>query len=147
MSDAQDTDRAVKDPVCGKLVDPLRARAVGIYGGVTRYFCSAECKAKYADPRQDEGPPPEGVERRHRDDQTGDWFTQGAAQESEHLKPAPSVERFVNLEHHAPPPKPVPPSPSLLIEVAATKKRGHAWLWVIVVVAVVVAISVLGLRR
>jgi YHS domain-containing protein len=41
----------VRDPVCGKPVDPLRARAVGIFGGVTYYFCSAECKAKYKDPR------------------------------------------------------------------------------------------------
>jgi hypothetical protein len=30
----------------------LRARAVGIFGGVTYYFCSAECKGKFVDPRQ-----------------------------------------------------------------------------------------------
>jgi YHS domain-containing protein len=42
----------VKDPICGKDVDTLRARAVGIYGGVTYYFCSQECKAKYVDPRK-----------------------------------------------------------------------------------------------
>jgi YHS domain-containing protein len=47
----------VRDPVCGKSVDPLRARAVGIFGGVTFYFCSAECKAKYKDPRKAERPP------------------------------------------------------------------------------------------
>lgn len=44
--------RMVKDPICGKEVDTLRARAVGIFGGVTYYFCSAECKAKYVDPRK-----------------------------------------------------------------------------------------------
>jgi YHS domain-containing protein len=42
----------VKDPVCGKEVDTLRARAVGIFGGVTYYFCSAECKSKFKDPRK-----------------------------------------------------------------------------------------------
>jgi YHS domain-containing protein len=42
----------VKDPICGKDVDTLRARAVGIYGGQTMYFCSPECKAKYVDPRK-----------------------------------------------------------------------------------------------
>jgi Cu+-exporting ATPase len=47
-----DNSRIVKDPICGKDVDTLRARAVGIFGGVTYYFCSAECKAKYVDPRQ-----------------------------------------------------------------------------------------------
>ena len=39
------------DPVCGRPVDPLRARAVGIFGGTTYYFCSFDCKARYADPR------------------------------------------------------------------------------------------------
>jgi YHS domain-containing protein len=48
----KDDSRIVKDPICGKDVDTLRARAVGIFGGVTYYFCSAECKAKYQDPRQ-----------------------------------------------------------------------------------------------
>src|SRR6185369_4810415 len=42
----------VKDPICGKDVDTLRARAVGIFGGATYYFCSQECKAQYIDPRK-----------------------------------------------------------------------------------------------
>jgi YHS domain-containing protein len=48
-----DESRIVKDPICGKEVDTLRARAVGIFGGVTYYFCSAECKAQYKDPRKE----------------------------------------------------------------------------------------------
>ena len=52
---ADDDSRMVKDPICGKDVDTLRARAVGIFGGVTYYFCSQECKAKYVDPRQSSG--------------------------------------------------------------------------------------------
>ncbi len=39
---------SVIDPVCGKPVDALRARAVGIFHGVTHYFCSPECKAEFA---------------------------------------------------------------------------------------------------
>jgi YHS domain-containing protein len=58
-----DDSRIVKDPICGKEVDTLRARAVGIFGGVTYYFCSAECKSQFKDPRQNSGPPPL-VERR-----------------------------------------------------------------------------------
>jgi YHS domain-containing protein len=58
-----DDSRMVQDPICGKQVDTLRARAVGIFGGVTYYFCSAECKSKFKDPRQNSGPPP-AVERR-----------------------------------------------------------------------------------
>jgi YHS domain-containing protein len=53
-----DDSRMVKDPICGKDVDTLRARAVGIFGGVTYYFCSQECKAKYVDPRQPAAAPP-----------------------------------------------------------------------------------------
>ena len=37
-----------RDPVCGKEVDALRARAVGIWGGRTYYFCSPEHKAEFA---------------------------------------------------------------------------------------------------
>ena len=47
------SERHVKDPVCGKEVDTLRARAVGIFGGVTYYFCSADCTAKFKDPRKE----------------------------------------------------------------------------------------------
>jgi YHS domain-containing protein len=39
-------------PICGKDVDPLRARAMGIFGGKQYYFCSQDCKAKFADPRK-----------------------------------------------------------------------------------------------
>jgi Cu+-exporting ATPase len=36
------------DPVCGKPVNVLRARAVAIVGGQTFYFCSTEHKAEFA---------------------------------------------------------------------------------------------------
>jgi YHS domain-containing protein len=65
-----DDSRIVKDPICGKDVDTLRARAVGIFGGVTYYFCSFECKAKFKDPRQappSAPPPKETGERRGRE--------------------------------------------------------------------------------
>jgi YHS domain-containing protein len=47
-----DESRTVSCPVCGKEVDTLRARAVGIYAGKTQYFCSADCKAQFTDPRK-----------------------------------------------------------------------------------------------
>ncbi len=61
-----DNSRIVKDPICGKDVDTLRARAVGIVGGTTLYFCSQECKAKYVDPRKEgaSSPPRDAGERR-----------------------------------------------------------------------------------
>ena len=40
----EDDSRIVKDPICGKDVDTLRARAVGIFGGVTYYFCSRSAR-------------------------------------------------------------------------------------------------------
>jgi YHS domain-containing protein len=43
---------AAKDPVCGRDIDPLRARAVGIFDGAMYYFCSADCKARFSDPRK-----------------------------------------------------------------------------------------------
>ncbi|MEW6681491.1 MAG: YHS domain-containing protein [Nitrospirota bacterium] len=36
-----------KDPVCGMLVDPLRAVGQRIAAGKTYYFCSANCLAKF----------------------------------------------------------------------------------------------------
>lgn len=61
---ASDESRIVKDPICGKDVDTLRARAVGIFGGVTYYFCSADCKSQFQDPRQSGGSAPPMLERR-----------------------------------------------------------------------------------
>ena len=63
VTTTKDESRIERDPICGKEVDTLRARAVGIFGGVTYYFCSAECKSKFKDPRQGNGPAP-SVERR-----------------------------------------------------------------------------------
>lgn len=59
-----DDSRMVKDPICGKMVDTLRARAVGIFGGATFYFCSPECKAKFKDPRGTVGGEPTTPDRR-----------------------------------------------------------------------------------
>jgi Cu+-exporting ATPase len=36
-----------KDPVCGMLVDSLRAVGQRTAGGRTYYFCSANCLAKF----------------------------------------------------------------------------------------------------
>src|SRR5690348_10192236 len=42
---------AAKDPVCGMTVDPATAKHRADYAGMTYYFCSAGCRAKFvADP-------------------------------------------------------------------------------------------------
>ena len=133
----------IKDPVCGKPVDPLRARAVGIYGGVTHYFCSAACKERYADPRQAPGGGPQGLERRWSDgtgsggaSDSSEWFSVRAAE--------PTAERFADLETTgAPPPE---PTPSLLEAVAATRGPGRTVL-VVALALVGIVLLVLGLWR
>jgi P-type Cu+ transporter len=45
--------RTALDPVCGMSVEPARAAATVEHGGVTYYFCSAGCAAKFrADPER-----------------------------------------------------------------------------------------------
>jgi YHS domain-containing protein len=72
----------VKDPICGKEVDTLRARAVGIFGGVTYYFCSADCKSKFTDPRQSGGSAPPMLERRRSEPSTAATLAAAAAASS-----------------------------------------------------------------
>ncbi len=36
-----------KDPVCGMSVDPQKAAAAAVRGGVTYYFCSTSCRDKF----------------------------------------------------------------------------------------------------
>ena len=41
----------VRDPVCGMEVDPENAAGSSTYQGVTYYFCSEDCRARFdADP-------------------------------------------------------------------------------------------------
>jgi YHS domain-containing protein len=137
----------IKDPVCGKPVDPLRARAVGIFGGVTHYFCSAECKARFADPRRAPGGAPPAGERRLQEpsdgpDGAGDWFARGAAPASS----APAgPDRFEDLEAGAAPTQAMPPSPSLLVEVEGVRRR-RAWPIVALVLVAVGLVAALLLR-
>jgi YHS domain-containing protein len=43
----------VKDPVCGMTIDPASAKGKIEHKGKTYYFCSDDCKAKFAkDPAQ-----------------------------------------------------------------------------------------------
>lgn len=43
----------MKDPVCGKQVDPATAAGTSEYQGQTYYFCAKGCKAKFdANPGQ-----------------------------------------------------------------------------------------------
>ena len=143
----------VLDPVCGKPVDPLRARAVGIYAGVTRYFCSQECKAKFADPRIEKGAAPNGVERRWSEPQpmptmpssnSNEWFVKGEVAAKAPVPHAP--ERFSDLDQHAPIPVEMAPTPSILIEVQASKRGAMPWLWLALAIAGGVVLAFIGLR-
>jgi len=134
----------IKDPVCGNIVDPLRARAVGIFGGVTHYFCSPECKARYADPRNaDAGAAPRGGERRfqERGDQSAEWFEKGVV-----APPRAPVERFADLDTRDAPKKEQPPSPSLLVEVHASKRKSPLPWVLLALAATFAAIWFFGLR-
>jgi YHS domain-containing protein len=130
----------IKDPVCGKPVDPLRARAVGIYNGVTRYFCSAECKAKFVDPRQSASVLTEGAVERRRDPTLEGFVDQRAAQAT-----PMSVDRFEDLGPVVQPRRETA-SPSIQLEVEAMKKP-PVWPWVVLVLAGLgAAIWFFGLR-
>jgi Cu(I)/Ag(I) efflux system membrane fusion protein len=50
LSDRMGAAKTVKDPSCGKPVDPVKAEASGntfAYRGTTYYFCSAKCKQEF----------------------------------------------------------------------------------------------------
>ena len=135
----------IRDPVCGKAVNPLRARAVGIYAGVTRYFCSQACKSAFADPRSQPGVAPNGVERRASDaavgTSSGQWFAQGGQPEARAVP-----ERFSDLEEARPATAEVSLSPSLLVEVQASKKSAARYLWLALAVVAGVVLAFIGLR-
>jgi P-type Cu+ transporter len=47
------TDNSVKDPVCGMIVDPLKAAGSFDYHGRTFFFCSLDCRKRFkADPER-----------------------------------------------------------------------------------------------
>jgi P-type Cu+ transporter len=37
----------MKDPVCGKEIDPVQAAGESSYGGQTYYFCCPTCKERF----------------------------------------------------------------------------------------------------
>jgi YHS domain-containing protein len=141
-----DDSRIVKDPICGKDVDTLRARAVGIFGGVTYYFCSQECKAKYVDPRQSaaEGRQPTAPERRR---ETGERKSAepDAQTEAPPVKYAHSRMRRVTGEvgtpvvqidlspNKKPAPAAPPPEASASDDDLQPARSGRGWAWLAIV--------------
>jgi YHS domain-containing protein len=146
MSDLADPKDAVKDPVCGRIVDPLRARAVGIFNGVTHYFCSQECKTQFGDPRLGPTTPnrgPNGTERRFTEgpafgETSGQWFVGGET--SSKREP---TDRFEDLSVTTSPRD--KPSPSILTEVPAPSRMR---MWLVAAVILIVAVGlVLALKH
>jgi YHS domain-containing protein len=158
----KDDSRIVKDPICGKDVDTLRARAVGIFGGVTHYFCSQECKAKYVDPRKEvpSTPPRETGERRQaftppaavsrQPSATEDAKTEGSRAETaktdngEAPRYAHSRMRRVTGEvgtpvvqiDLSPNKKPEPAKTESADEDLAPARSGRGWAWVAIVMLI-----------
>ena len=137
-----DESRMVKDPVCGKNVDTLRARAVAIFGGVTYYFCSADCKAKYTDPRKTmPATPPRETGERRREPQTST-----AADDVEPVRYARSRIRRITGEVStpvvqidlSPNKKAAPPAEITGDEVALEPARsGRGWVWMAIVMLII----------
>jgi Cu+-exporting ATPase len=131
---------AVKDPICGKEVDPLRARAVGIFGGVTYYFCSAECKSRFKDPRA-----------RPRE------TAAAPSPEAPSPSPPPSLSDLASAPTREPTPararEPTPdaplagsePEPSPMVDETPAAKGGRLWL-VALVLAALAGLALLAVR-
>ena len=149
----------VKDPICGKEVDTLRARAVGIYGGVTYYFCSQECKSKYVDPRKtprepsakQPTPSPAPV-RAPAPAPAAAPAEKPRTDPSLELPPMEMADSAGGDDEPLPdltPAKPRPVhSPSVIAEVRELKKSSRRWaLLVVILAALVVAAAVLSLRN
>jgi YHS domain-containing protein len=126
-----DDSRMVKDPICGKDVDTLRARAVGIFGGATYYFCSQECKAKFKDPRGSVGG--EAPEPERRKPATA---TATATATDEPVRYAHSRMRRITGEVA---------TPVVQIDLSAKKdeeplapaKSGRGWVWLALVMLII----------
>ncbi|HWE28016.1 MAG TPA: YHS domain-containing protein [Polyangia bacterium] len=140
-----DDSRMVKDPICGKDVDTLRARAVGIFGGVTYYFCSQQCKGKFVDPRAGATPAPlrETGERRRAEPE--------AEPEAPPVKYAHSRVRRVtgdigtpvvqiDLSPNKKPAKKAPaevPADAASDELLVPARSGRGWAWLAIVMLII----------
>lgn len=134
----QEGSTVVKDPICGKEVDTFRARAVGIFGGVTYYFCSAECKSQFKDPRKTPRPEP-GQAPVARE-------PTGKAARAKARPPTPSAPVAVAPEEGPRPSPEADPTPSVLEEVPAAGGSGRRWLIVLVLFAVGGVVALLAWR-
>ncbi len=138
------SERMVKDPVCGKDVDTLRARAVGIFGGVTYYFCSADCKAKFVDPRKAPRTAPiaaaggEAEVRARPEVKPDDGVKYARTRPKREPEPPESEGSSVKVD----------PSPSVQAEIEATKSGGvRAWLVVLLLFTVAGVVLFFAFRK
>src|SRR5439155_7947417 len=126
-------------PVCGKDVDPLRARAVGIFGGVTYYFCSQDCKARFKDPRKvPREPTREITSRPNTVKSPAAAPAESKKSEAEEQKPPVAVDKpWVKRAREAEESVKVDPSPSVEEELRAAQPRAsRAWVIVVLLFAV-----------
>jgi YHS domain-containing protein len=136
----------IKDPVCGKEVDPLRARAVGIFGGVTYYFCSQDCKARFKDPRKVPREPTRDISVKPtvtkasavKNAPTAAAGGEAKKPDSEEQKPPVAVDKPWLRRAREEESVKVDPSPSVEEELRAAQP-GATRAWVIVVILFAVA--------
>ncbi len=136
----------VKDPICGKDVDTLRARAVGIFGGVTYYFCSADCKARFVDPRATARepaaagqPPPAGAAKRPPLEKENDTEAPQARYAHSRIRRVTGeVGTPVVQIDLSPNKKPQPPAPALVDEDPLEPARsGRGWTLLAIVMLII----------
>jgi len=155
---AADDSHLVKDPVCGKEVDTLRARAVGIFGGVTYYFCSAECKARFQDPRKTARDPSEPAwdesqrPERQRRSTMENWKVLAEAAEPSHGEEPKEEVRYARSKkrraEESASSVDKTPSPSIAEEVAASRDSStRVWLVVFVLFAAAGVALYFALKR
>jgi YHS domain-containing protein len=132
-----DDSRIVKDPICGKDVDTLRARAVGIFGGATLYFCSQECKAKYVDPRKQPAPAPsrETGERRRVEPEAAQVFDEAPRYAHSRMRRVTGeVATPVVQIDLSPNKKPAPPKVD--DEPLEPARSSRSWAWIAIVMLI-----------
>jgi P-type Cu+ transporter len=142
-----DDSRMVKDPICGKQVDTLRARAVGIFGGVTYYFCSQECKGKFVDPRAGApATPPRETGERRRVAEPEPIATEAPPVQYAHSRVrrvtgdvgTPVVQ--IDLSPNKKPAKSAPaeaPADAASDELLVPSRAGRGWAWIAIVMLII----------
>jgi YHS domain-containing protein len=144
----------VRDPICGKELDPLRASAVALVDGSFVYFCSVEHRAAFARgelPAQPPAPVPAPasvsarVETRAPASVSARVETRAPASVSARVETRPATLPASPIDPELTPlPAPAPPPP-LAVEAEPELPpvaRSRGWLYVTVMLAAVTLLAI-----